>query len=205
MGQCIPSSETLGILWKKSSVFGKKSNFFGKISHVFADRSEVGTLVGSFWENAGRKEESHGALGEKMGDFEGEVSPFFNLSISPKWRWCAIYVKICPKEGRKLLFYRRLWSNRWRLWKQKEQNSCKARARARARERDLRVVMNWIWPLRQFFWFLFGEMVGKAYFCSEFIKVGEVQRRFAVLVSCFSYFFVTYCSKSWLCFNSNWL
>ncbi len=93
MGQCIPSSETSEILWKKSNVSGKKSNvlrkksnFLGKISHVFADRSEVGTLVGSFWENAGRKEESHGALGEKMGDFEGEVSPFFNLSISPKWR-----------------------------------------------------------------------------------------------------------------------
>ena len=33
-------------------------------------------------------------------------------------------------------------------------------------------------------------MVGNTYFCSEFIKVGEVQRRFAVLVSCFSYFFV---------------
>lgn len=41
----------------------------------------------------------------------------------------------------------------------------------------------------KFFLFLFGEMVGNTYFRSEFIKVGEVQRRFAVLVSCFSYFF----------------
>ena len=41
----------------------------------------------------------------------------------------------------------------------------------------------------KFFWFLFGEIVGNTYFRSEFIKVGEVQRRFAVLVSCFSYFF----------------
>jgi len=41
----------------------------------------------------------------------------------------------------------------------------------------------------KFFWVLFGGMVGNTYFCSEFIKVGEVQRRFAVLVSCFSYFF----------------
>lgn len=32
-------------------------------------------------------------------------------------------------------------------------------------------------------------MVGNTYFRSEFIKVGKVQRRFAVLVSCFSYFF----------------
>lgn len=36
---------------------------------------------------------------------------------------------------------------------------------------------------------IFGGMVGNAYFCSKFVKVGEVQRRFAVLVSCFSYFF----------------
>ena len=56
----------------------------------------------------------------------------------------------------------------------------------------------------KFFLFLFGEMVGNTYFRSEFIKVGEVQRQFAVLVSCFSYFFVTYCSKSCLNFNSNW-
>ena len=42
----------------------------------------------------------------------------------------------------------------------------------------------------KFFLFLFGEMVGNTYFRSEFIKVGDVQRQFAVLVSCFSYFFV---------------
>ena len=71
MGQCIPSSETSELLWKKSN--------------VFAARSEVGTLVGVFWgANAGQKEESRGALGEKMGGFEGEVIPFFSLSISPK-------------------------------------------------------------------------------------------------------------------------
>ena len=70
MGQCVPSSETSEILWKKSHVFGKKSN-------VFAARSEIGTLVDSFWgANAGRKEKSRGALGEKMGGFEGEVPPF---------------------------------------------------------------------------------------------------------------------------------
>ena len=176
-----------GFSGKSPTFLGKSPTFLGKSPTFLRIGPKLGLWWAVFWENAGRKEESHGALGEKMGDFEGEVSPFFNLSISPQWRWCAIYVKICPKEGRKLLFYRRLWRNRWRLWKQKEQNSCKARARAR--ERDLRVVMNWIWPLRQFFWFLFGEMVGNAYFCSKFIKVGEVQRRFAVLVSCFSYFF----------------
>ena len=71
MGQCVPSSETSEILWKKS--------------HVFATRSEVGTLVGGFWDaNAGQKEESRGALREKMGGFEGELPPFFSLSISPK-------------------------------------------------------------------------------------------------------------------------
>ena len=85
MRQCIPSSETSEILWKKSNVFRKISNIFqkishvfGKKSHVFAARSEVGTLVDSFWgANAGRKEESRGALGEKMGGFEGEGNPLF--------------------------------------------------------------------------------------------------------------------------------
>ena len=92
MGQCIPSSETSEMLWKKSNVFQKisdvfwkKSNVFQKISNVFrkipdvfAARSEVGTLVNSFWgANAGRKEESRGALGEKMGGFEGEGNPLF--------------------------------------------------------------------------------------------------------------------------------
>ncbi len=99
MGQCIPSSETSELLWKKSNVFGKISNVFrkisnvfqkisnvfGKKSNVFAARSEVGTLLGGFGgANAGRKEGSRGALGEKMGGFEGEVPPFFSLSISPK-------------------------------------------------------------------------------------------------------------------------
>ena len=73
MGQCIPSSETSEILWKKSN--------------VFAARSEVGTLLDGFWGvNVGRKEKSRGALGEKMGGFEEEVIPFFSLSISPKWQ-----------------------------------------------------------------------------------------------------------------------
>ena len=84
MGQCVSSSETSELLWKKSNVFqkishvfGKMSNVFWKISNVFAARSEVGTLVGGFWgANAGRKEKSRGALGEKMGGFEGEVPPF---------------------------------------------------------------------------------------------------------------------------------
>jgi len=65
------------MLWKKSNVFQKISHVFGKKSHVFATRSEVGTLVGVFLgSNAGRKEKSRGALGEKMGGFEGEVPPF---------------------------------------------------------------------------------------------------------------------------------
>ena len=84
MGQCVPFSETSELLWKKSNVFRKISHVFQKISdvfrkisHVFATRSEVGTLVGGFWEaNAGQKEESRGALGEKIGGFEGEVPPF---------------------------------------------------------------------------------------------------------------------------------
>lgn len=92
MGQCIPSSETSEILWKKSNVFRKIFDVFrkisdvlGKKSNVFAARSEVETLVDSFWgANAGQKEESRGALREKMGGFEGEVIPFFSLSISPK-------------------------------------------------------------------------------------------------------------------------
>ena len=99
MGQCVPSSETSEILWKKSHVFRKISDVFqkisnvfqeishvfGKKSNVFAARSEIGILLGGFWgANAGQKEESRGALREKMGGFEGEVPPFFSLSISPK-------------------------------------------------------------------------------------------------------------------------
>lgn len=92
MGQCVPSSETSEILWKKSHVFRKIShvfqeisNVFWKKSHVFGARSEVGTLLGGFWGvNVGQKEKSRGALGEKKGGFEGEVSPFFSLSISSK-------------------------------------------------------------------------------------------------------------------------
>ena len=91
MGQCVPFSETSELLWKKSNVFQKISDVFqkisdvfrkishvfGKKSNVFAARSEVGTLVGGFWGvNAGQKDESRGALGEKMGGFEGEVPPF---------------------------------------------------------------------------------------------------------------------------------
>ena len=77
MGQCVPSSETSEILWKKSNVFRKISNVFQKISNVFATRSEVGNLLGGFWgANAGGKEKSRGASGEKMGGFEGEVPPF---------------------------------------------------------------------------------------------------------------------------------
>lgn len=63
MGQCVPSSETSEILWKKSNVFWKISNVLRKISHVFgkksnvfAARSEVGTLLGGFGgANAGQK------------------------------------------------------------------------------------------------------------------------------------------------------
>ena len=92
MGQCVPFSETSEILWKKSNVFRKISDVFQKISNVFqkssnvfAARSEIGILLGGFWgANAGQKDESRGALGEKMGSFEGEVPPFFSLSISPK-------------------------------------------------------------------------------------------------------------------------
>ena len=85
MGQCVPFSETSELLWKKSNVFRKISDVFGKKSNVFGARSEVEILLGGFWgANAGRKEGSRGALGEKMGGFEGEVPPFFSLSISPK-------------------------------------------------------------------------------------------------------------------------
>ena len=85
MGQCVPSSETSELLWKKSHVFRKISDVLGKKSNVFAARSEIGILLGSFWgANAGRKEESRGALGEKMGGFEGEGNPLFQPFNQPK-------------------------------------------------------------------------------------------------------------------------
>ena len=106
MGQCVPSSETSEILWKKSNVFRKISdvfqkisNVFGKKSNVFAARSEVGTLVGVFLgANAGQKRIAWSIRWEN-GRLRGGGAPFFSLSVSPKWRWCAVCVKICSKKG----------------------------------------------------------------------------------------------------------
>ena len=107
MGQCVPSSETSEILWKKSNVFQKISNVLRKISHVFgkksnvfAARSEVGTLVGGFWEaNAGQKEESRGALGEKIGGFEGEVPPFSAFQSAQNSGDVRFMLKYVRKKG----------------------------------------------------------------------------------------------------------
>ena len=107
MGQCVPSSETSEILWKKSNVFRKISNVFqeishvfGKKSHVFATRSEVGTLVGGFWDaNAGQKEESRGALGEKIGGFEGEVPPFSAFQSAQNSDDVRFVLKYIRKKG----------------------------------------------------------------------------------------------------------
>lgn len=107
MGQCVPSSETSELLWKKSHVFWKKShvfrkisNVFGKKSNVFAARSEVGTLVDSFWgANAGQKEESRGALGEKMGGFEGEVPPFSAFQSAQNSGDVRFMLKYVRKKG----------------------------------------------------------------------------------------------------------
>ena len=114
MGQCVPSSETSEILWKKSNVFrkisnvlrkisdvfGKKSNVFRKKSNVFAARSEVGTLVDSFWgANAGQKEESGGALEEKIGGFEGEVPPFSAFQSAQNGDDVRFMLKYVRKKG----------------------------------------------------------------------------------------------------------
>ena len=114
MGQCVPSSETSEILWKKSNVFRKISNVFqeisnvfqeishvfGKKSHVFATRSEVETLVGGFWDaNAGQKEESRGALGEKIGGFEGEVPPFSAFQSAQNSDDVRFMLKYVRKKG----------------------------------------------------------------------------------------------------------
>ena len=92
MGQCVPSSETSEILWKKSNVFRKisdvfwkKSNVFQKISNVFrkipdvfAARSEVGTLVGVF---LGSKCRAKGGIARSIrgenGRFRGGGNPLF--------------------------------------------------------------------------------------------------------------------------------
>ena len=56
---------------KKSDVLRNVRHFFGK-SPTFLGKSPT------FWgANAGQKEESRGALGEKMGGFEGKVTPLF--------------------------------------------------------------------------------------------------------------------------------
>ena len=107
MGQCVPSSETSEILWKKShvfrkisDVFQKISHVFGKKSHVFAARSEVGTLVGGFLDaNAGQKEESRGALGEKIGGFEGEVPPFSAFQSAQNSDDVRFVLKYVRKKG----------------------------------------------------------------------------------------------------------
>ncbi len=107
MGQCVPSSETSEILWKKSNVFGKISNVFRKISHVFgnkshvfAARSKVETLLGGFWGvNVGQKEESRGALREKMGGFEGEVPPFSAFQSAQNSGDVRFMLKYVRKKG----------------------------------------------------------------------------------------------------------
>ena len=64
MGQCVPSSETSEILWKKSN--------------VFAARSEVGTLVGVF---LGSKCRAKGGIARSIrgenGRFRGGGNPLF--------------------------------------------------------------------------------------------------------------------------------
>ena len=76
---------------KSPTFFGKSPTFFG-ISPTFFRKSptflgksptflRLGPKLGLWWAffwgvNAGRKEKSRGALGEKMGGFEGEVPPF---------------------------------------------------------------------------------------------------------------------------------
>ena len=114
MGQCVSSSETSELLWKKSNVFQKISHVFGKmsnvfrkisnvfwkISNVFAARSEVETLVRGFWgANAGRKEKSRGALGEKMGSFEGEVPPFSAFQSAQNSGDVRFMLKYVRKKG----------------------------------------------------------------------------------------------------------
>jgi len=70
---------------KSPTFFRKSPTFFGKSPTFLRLGPKLGLWWAFFWgANAGRKEESRGALGEKMGGFEGEVIPFFSLSISPK-------------------------------------------------------------------------------------------------------------------------
>ena len=78
MGQCVPSSETSEILWKKSNVFRKISDVFGKKSNVFAARSEVGTLVGVFLGSKCRaKGEITRSIRGENGRFRGGGNPLF--------------------------------------------------------------------------------------------------------------------------------
>ncbi len=56
--------------------FRKSPTFFGKSPTFLRIGPKLGLWWAVFGENAGRKEESNGALGEKMGDFEREVTPF---------------------------------------------------------------------------------------------------------------------------------
>ena len=64
MGQCVPSSETSEILWKKSN--------------VFAARSEVGTLVGVFLGSKCRaKGEITRSIRGENGRFRGGGNPLF--------------------------------------------------------------------------------------------------------------------------------
>ena len=163
MGQCVPSSETSEILWKKSNVFWKISNVFQeisnvfqeishvfqeishvfqKISNVFAARSEVGTLVGGFWGvNVGQKEKSRGALGEKKGGFEGEVPPFSAFQSAQNSGDVRFVLKYIRKKGVNSCLIEAYEE----IGEGCESKKCKipvGRARARAREGDLRVVRN---------------------------------------------------------------
>ena len=141
------SGKTPTFLEKSPTFLGKCPTFFGK-SPTFLDKSPMFLRQCRKLEpcrthletSAGRKEESRGVLETKMGGFEGRDKPLSSLLNVPKGMWCATSVKKCPKDGRKFLFDSELWGNRWKLWKQKVQNSYSARTRVRAREGILSIV-----------------------------------------------------------------
>ncbi len=133
---------------KSPTFFGKSPTFFRK-SPTFFRKSPtflwLGPKLGPCWAVLGEqmqgKKESRGALGEKMGGFEGEVPPFSAFQSAQNSGDVRFVLKYIRKKGVNSC----LIEGNEEIGEGCESKKCKipvGRARARAREGDLRVVRN---------------------------------------------------------------
>ena len=135
--------------FRKSPTFFRKSPTFFRKSPTFFRKSPtflwLGPKLGPCWAVLGEqmqgKKESRGALGEKMGGFEGEVPPFSAFQSAQNSGDVRFVLKYIRKKGVNSCLIEAYEE----IGEGCESKKCKipvGRARARAREGDLRVVRN---------------------------------------------------------------